>query len=83
MVPEPVEKLRGRVTRGEYGKGSKSERMAVFIETDNGRFLLRRKGGPAFADPELESLVGHTVECNGFLLETTLLADRIDIIGKR
>jgi hypothetical protein len=79
--PEPIEKLRGQVTRGVYGKGSKSEREAVFIETGDGRYLLRRKGGPVYADSELERYVGHAVECDGFLLGTTLLAERIDLIG--
>jgi len=77
--PQPVKKLRGRVTRGPYGKGSKSEREAVFIETSDGRYLLRRKAGPVFADAELERYVGHTVECDGFLVGTTLLAERIDV----
>jgi hypothetical protein len=77
--PIKASALRGRVTRGEYGKGSKSEREAVFIETAQGTFLLRRKGGPAFVDPSLDQFIGHDVECDGFLVGTTLIADRIDI----
>jgi hypothetical protein len=79
--PEPVRKLRGQVTRGEYGKGSKSEREAVFIDTGGQRYLLRRKGGSAFADAELERYVGQTIECDGFLVGTTLLAETIRQIG--
>ena len=79
--PLPVKKMRGRVSRGEYGKGSKSEREAVFIETGGDRYLLRRKGGPVFADAELERHVGRTVECDGFLVGSTLLADRIEQVG--
>jgi hypothetical protein len=81
LRPERVEKLRGQVTRGEYAKGSKSEREAVFIETSAGRYILRRKDGPAFADPQLERYVGQSVECDGFLVGTTLLAERIGMIG--
>jgi hypothetical protein len=81
LRPESVQKLRGRVTQGEYGKGSKSERQAVFIETERGRYLLRRKEGPVFADTQLRRYVGHTVECDGFVVGTTLLAERIDLIG--
>lgn len=77
--PIRVTAVRGRVTRGEYGKGSKSEREAVFIEIAQGDFLLRRKGGPAFADPYLDQFVSHEVECDGFLVATTLIADRIEI----
>jgi len=79
--PERVEKLRGRVTRGQYAKGSKSERDAVFLETASGRYILRRKDGPAFADPALDHYVGRTVECDGFLVGTTLLAERIGFVG--
>ena len=75
--PESVKKLQGTVRRGDYAKGSKSERVTVFLETAQGRFVLRRKGGPAFADARLEQLVGHLVECDGFLVGTTLLAERI------
>lgn len=81
--PVKISALRGRVTRGDYGKGSKSEREAVFIETAQGSFLLRRKGGPAFADPSLEQFVSHEVECDGFLVATTLIADRIEITDTR
>jgi len=79
--PEPVKSLRGTVTRGETARGSKSERVAVFLETSEGRFLLRRKGGPVFADVTLERYVGHVVECDGFLVGATLLAGRIVRIG--
>jgi len=78
--PEPVKNLRGKVTRGIYAKGSKSEHSAIFIETGDGRYLLRRKDGPAFADRKLERYFGHTVECDGFLLGTTLLAEHISIV---
>lgn len=78
--PERVEKLRGRVTKGPYAKGSKSERQAVFLETDRGRYVLRRKTGPVFADAKLKRFVGHTVECDGFLLESTLLAEKIEVV---
>lgn len=78
--PVRVVALRGRVTQGEYGKGSKSEREAVFIETTSGRYILRRKTGPVFGDAELTRYVGHEVECDGFVVGTTLLAERIEIV---
>jgi hypothetical protein len=76
-TPVPVAGLRGRVTRRVFGQGTKSEHLAVWIDTDRGSFILRRKGGPAFADPELDRYVGKTVVCDGFLLAHTLLAERI------
>jgi hypothetical protein len=75
--PVPVRELRGRVTRGVYGKGTKSEREAVFVDTGSERYLLRRKSGPAYGDSQLDRYVGHLVTCNGFLLGTTLIADVI------
>ncbi len=78
--PIRVTSLRGRITKGMYGGGSKSEHEAVLIETANGRYVLRRKAGPAFGDTELNRYVGHEVKCDGFLLGTTLLAEEIDIV---
>lgn len=78
--PLPVKKLRGKVTRGMYGKGSKSERETLFIETQNGRFILRRKTGPAYSDVQLDRYLGQTVECDGFLVGSTLLAERIGVV---
>lgn len=75
--------MRGHVTRDEYAAGSKSARDAVRLETSDGRYLLRRKGGPAFADATLNRYVGHTVECDGFVLGTTLLAEHIELIGEQ
>jgi hypothetical protein len=75
--PVPVNDIRGRVTRGVYGKGTKSEREAVFIDTGRERYLLRRKSGPAYGDAELDSYVGQTIACSGFLMGTTLLAEAI------
>jgi hypothetical protein len=80
--PEPA-KIRGKVTRADYGKGSKSERIAIFIETDTGRYLLRRKNGPAFMDAELNKYVGRTVACDGFVVGTTFIADHIAILKHR
>lgn len=80
--PVPVRSLRGLVARGRYGKGSKSERLAVFLETESGRFLLRRKTGPAFADPDLDPFVGEQVTCDGFLLGNVLLAEEIRCEGR-
>lgn len=78
--PIRVTALHGRVTQGIYGKGSKSEREAVFIETADARYVLRRKTGPVFGDTELTRYVGHKVECDGFVIGTTLLAERIEVV---
>lgn len=80
--PVSVTRLRGLVTKEEYAKGSKSQRPAIFITTADGRYILRRKTGPVFGDAALERYVGHVVECDGFLVGTTLLAERIQRDGE-
>ena len=79
-APQRFNALQGRVARGPYGKGSKSEREAVFLETPAERYILRRKTGPVFGDTELVPYVGHQVECDGFVVGTTFLAERIQIV---
>jgi hypothetical protein len=79
-LPRRVTALQGRVTQGIYGKGSKSEREAVFLETSETRYVLRRKTGPVFGDTELTRYVGHEIECDGFVVGTTLLAERIEVV---
>jgi hypothetical protein len=69
----------GRVTRADVAKGSKSEHNAVVLDSAGGRFVLRRKGGNAFQDPELDRLVGQEIEAEGELTGRTLIATRIDI----
>ena len=59
--------LSGEVTRRPFGVGSKSEREAVVLVTPAGDFVLRRQGGNAFADSELDRLVGKSVCCTGFV----------------
>jgi hypothetical protein len=79
--PIRVTSMRGRVIQGRCGTGSKSERQAVFLETANARYILRRKTGPVFGDTELTQYIGHDVECDGFLVGTTLLEERIEVVG--
>lgn len=66
-------KLNGRVTRKLFAAGSKSEREAVILTTDEGEYVLRRKGGNPFFDRELENLVGKRISCEGELTGYTFL----------
>jgi hypothetical protein len=72
--------LEGAVVRGPFGAGSKSEREAVWLETAEGRFVLRRKAGPTYDDHALDKYVGRRVQCDGFILGYTLLAERIRVV---
>ena len=78
--PQRVEGLTGVVSRGSFGRGSKSEREAVWLQAADRRLLLRRKGGPTFDDDALERYVGKRVRCDGFIVGYTLLAERIAVL---
>jgi len=82
-LPRQVKRLSGRVVRAPFGAGSKSEHQATWIETDLGRFVLRRKAGPAFGDAALDQWVGRQVRCDGWVAGRTVLAERIDADPER
>lgn len=76
--PRKVDGLIGRVELGPFGTGSKSEREACWLETEDERLVLRRKGGPTYGDRELERYVGKRVKCDGFVVGYLLLAEHIE-----
>lgn len=80
-APTHVHALRGHVAEGPFARGSKSEHIAVFLETDAGRYVLRRRDGPAYADAALQRFVGCDVECDGVIVSYVLIADRIQTIS--
>jgi hypothetical protein len=77
--PRRVDGVSGVVVRGPFAVGSKSERIAVWLETADGRFVLRRKDGPSFGDRALDKYVGKRVKCDGFIVGYTLLAESIAV----
>lgn len=79
--PMHVERLAGKVVVGAFGEGSKSARITTWIETDRGRFVLRRKDGPSFGDGTLKKYVGKSVECSGFIVGYTFLAEKIKTVA--
>jgi len=72
----------GKVTSAPFGTGTKSQHQAVYIETDQGRFVLRREEGNPFHDPELEKMVGKTVRCEGEVEDYVLLASKCKVVDK-
>jgi hypothetical protein len=70
----------GRVVKRTYAPGSKSEREAVMLVTDEGEYLLRRQGGNPFSDPELEDLVGRRVRAEGVLHASSFIISRWQVI---
>ncbi|MFO0909752.1 MAG: hypothetical protein U0794_15625 [Isosphaeraceae bacterium] len=72
--------LTGRVVRSAYAVGTKSERIAVMLETPDGAYVLRRVGGNAFQDPTLDGLVGQTIRAEGQLHGSTFLMNAWDSV---
>jgi hypothetical protein len=67
-MPEYV----GKVTKKPFGKGSKSESGGIFLDTEEGQYVLRREGGNPFHDTELQKLVGKTIRCTGLARDYVL-----------
>ena len=63
----------GHVLRIAVAAGSKSEREAVVLRTASADYVLRLTGGPAFADPRLDALVGKRIRAEGELSAGTLI----------
>jgi hypothetical protein len=64
----------GRVGRDTVATGSKSERAAVTLKTDDGQvYVLRNRDAPAFGDTSLDKLVGTSITAKGFALDQTLI----------
>ena len=68
--------LTGHVVKKPFAVGTKSERLAVMLETVDGHeYVLRRRGGHAFYDEALETLVGQDIRTEGLLRGYTFLID--------
>lgn len=76
---------RGKVERKRVSAGSKSEREAVVLVTDETTWVLRRVGGNPLHDPELDALVGKCVLCEGEPASTTLIVSEwtVEPSGRR
>lgn len=59
--------LSGHVVQRRVSAGSKSDRSAVLLETNEGDLILRRKGGNPFRDAVIDALVGQRIEAHGVL----------------
>lgn len=63
----------GSVVKRPFATGSKSQRDAILLVTDDREYVLRRPGANSFLDPELERLVGKRIQCTGTVTGYTLL----------
>ena len=69
--------LSGKVVKKTFGKNSKSEHQAIYLEISECSYQLRRMGGNAFSDPELNKLVGKNITAIGILTGNLFLASHI------
>lgn len=64
----------GVVRRRTVDHGSKSESEAVVLDTEDGEsYVLRRKGGSAFGDDQIDKLVGQSIAAEGVGIGQTLI----------
>lgn len=70
--------VRGRLVKGAFGTGSKSEHEAIYLVTPSQSFKVRRLGANPFFDPILEQLVDEEVEALGRVVAgSTLVVDSL------
>ena len=73
--------LTGKVIARKFSPGSKSEHEAVFLETDQGDYKLKRSGGNPFRDPELDQLVGKRISAAGTITDYLFVMDHYEVLG--
>ena len=75
---KPVE-VEGLVTRTRVSPGSKSDRTAVVLVTDDGRFTLRQKGGDSYTGQEaLLPLIGKRIRAYGRIANRHFFMERYE-----
>jgi hypothetical protein len=57
--------VRGRLVLKTFARTTKSESLGVYLETEDGSFLIRPSGGNPFADNPLAELAGKYIEATG------------------
>lgn len=63
----------GSVIRRRISPGSKSDRVAILLKTEDQELILRRQDGNPFKDDVLEELVGKRISAHGVLSGSTLI----------
>jgi hypothetical protein len=70
--------LSGKVVSKKFGEGSKSEHEALYLETDQGSYVLRQPGANPFQDNPFISLEGKEVIATGTIDNYIFFATRVD-----
>jgi hypothetical protein len=69
--------LSGKISVKKFGAGSKSEHDAVYLETDQGDYVLRKAGANPFEHVGLKEMIGKQVTVEGTLDQYQFLASDI------
>lgn len=75
-----TEEHSGTVIAERVSPGSKSDRMAVVLDTGTLKLQLRRPGVRSYGDEELEGLVGKRVTCRGIRLGPRLFLQEWPVV---
>ncbi|MBO9155262.1 hypothetical protein ACFOTA_23835 [Chitinophaga sp. GCM10012297] len=57
--------VKGRLVLKTFARTTKSESLGVYLETEDGSFLIRPAGGNPFTDNPLAKLAGKFIEATG------------------
>jgi hypothetical protein len=74
--------LKGKVIIKKFAIGSKSEHDAIYLETEEGDFVLRQMGANPFNDPGLKKMVGKRVKAEGTIKDYLFLATTIEVVAE-
>jgi hypothetical protein len=69
--------ITGKIVKKGFARGSKSEHEAVYLETKDGSYKLKRMGGNPFRDDTLEQLVGKHVTVVGKIDDYQFIATEV------
>ena len=69
--------ITGKLVKKGFARGSKSEHEAIYLETKDGSYKLKRMGGNPFHDNTLEQLVGKNVTAVGRVDDYQFIATEV------
>lgn len=69
--------LTGKVITKDFAKGSKSGHKAVYLETKEKTYVLRRENGNPFYDEELHKWIGKQITSTGIIDDYLFIAKDI------
>jgi hypothetical protein len=72
--------IRGKLIRKTFAAESKSAHEAVYIQTEDGDYVIRLKRSNPFENKELQALIGKEVIAEGELIDYLFTAQSIKVV---